>query len=87
LISIINKLDPEIDVEAVLAGGASHLDGDSAVSFGNSQDLDSDVESAALSDKYEWRETSLNAPPGAQKSPLDGMASLPTGRTESGYLG
>ncbi|KAJ5123213.1 hypothetical protein N7448_009310 [Penicillium atrosanguineum] len=87
LVSIIRKLNPGVDVEAALEGTASYLDGDPAVSFVNSQDLESDVESTALSDRFEWREASLASPSGTQKSPLDGMASLPTGRTESGYLG
>lgn len=87
LVSIIHRLNPDIDVEAALDGTASNLEGVSAASFETSQGLDPDVESTALSDRFEWRETSLTSPSGAQKSPLDGMASLPTGRTESGYLG
>ena len=52
-----------------------------------SRDIQHDNESKLLSDRFEWRETPLTSPPGPDPGQLDGMASLPTGNTESGYLG
>lgn len=87
LIAIIHRISPDLDIQAALNGTAGDLEGRSTASLEASHTSDPDVESTALSERFEWRETSLNSPAGPQKAPLDGMASLPTGRTESGYLG
>ncbi|PLB50797.1 hypothetical protein P170DRAFT_446038 [Aspergillus steynii IBT 23096] len=89
LISLISSIKPDIDIAAALNGLTGNSERHSTTSLETSNVLDSDVENTALSDRYEWRETSLTTPLEVQnqKSPLDGMASLPTGDMESGYLG
>lgn len=46
---------------------------------------DSARENAPSADKFEWNESPMTSP--SQTDDLDGMASLPTGITGSGYLG
>lgn len=49
--------------------------------------LESDPESALSLDRFEWSEASNMSPSHAQKDAPDGMAVLPTKRTDAGYLG
>lgn len=86
--AIILRINPDLDIEAALNSVEGIVEGDSTAPFETSHGLLSEVESTTLSrDRFEWREASLTSPSGPQKSPLDGMASLPSERTESGYLG
>ncbi|KAJ5579747.1 uncharacterized protein N7459_005732 [Penicillium hispanicum] len=86
--SIIHRISPDLDIEAALSRAEGILEAGSTASLEASHGLDSEAESTNLSgDRFEWREASLTSPSGPQKSPLDGMASLPSERTESGYLG
>ncbi|KAE8153138.1 fungal-specific transcription factor domain-containing protein [Aspergillus avenaceus] len=84
---LTRKINPDLDIEAPLNRTDDNLEGDSTGPFKSSNGIDSEIESATLpGDRFEWREASLTSPSGPQRSPLDGMASLPSERTESGYL-
>lgn len=86
LISLIQRIDADVDIEAALGEIISNRGVDIEASK-RSQALSLDLENNALSDRLEWNESSLTSPSGAQNVPLDGMASLPSRRAESGYLG
>ena len=87
LVSLIQRIDADVDIEAALGEIISNRGVDIEESAERSQTLALDLENNALSDRLEWNESSLTSPSGAQHVPLDGMASLPSRRAESGYLG
>lgn len=87
LISLLRRLDPDVDIEAALEEITRNRDVDIESFIETSQVSRLDKENDALSDRLEWNEPSLTSPSVVQNVPLDGMASLPSKRAESGYLG
>lgn len=81
---LLQKLNPDVDIERALR---------TVKTPGNSNDSSPEVqrcseparENAPSTDKFEWNESSMTSP--SQTDDLDGMASLPTRTTGSGYLG
>lgn len=87
LASLIQRIDPDVDIEAALEDITSNRGIDIESFTQTSQASRADPENGALSDRLEWNEPSLTSPSAVQNVPLDGMASLPSKRAESGYLG
>lgn len=78
---MLQKLNPDVDIERALRTMAT-----SSESNESSPEVqwrsDPGRENAPSADKFEWNES-----PPSQTDDLDGMASLPTRSTGSGYLG
>ncbi|KAL3470011.1 fungal-specific transcription factor domain-containing protein [Aspergillus californicus] len=78
--SLLRKLNPEVDIENALETIARNPDSPGAPGGELSQDSGLDVESSHSPHRFEWNESSL-------ATDTDGMASLPSRMTDSGYLG
>lgn len=79
LTALLHRLNPDVDLEDTLKTTTISPD-----------DLQGSVlgrMSPASVDEFEWSEASLASPVERRRASLDGMASLPTGSTEAGYLG
>jgi transcriptional regulatory protein GAL4 len=87
LVSLIQRLDPEVDIESLLETILRNPDQNFQISAERSRNLNLDLGHTTVSDKTEWNESSLVPTSQIQDVPLDGMATLPSRRAESGYLG
>ncbi|PYI11264.1 hypothetical protein BO78DRAFT_425782 [Aspergillus sclerotiicarbonarius CBS 121057] len=87
LVALVHKLNPDVDVEEALktlsASGEGRNDNGPAPALPS---LDPARGSPTPSGNFEWNEAPLSSTHLPDKS-LDGMASLPTGESGSGYLG
>lgn len=84
---MIQRLDPDVDIESLLETILRNPDQNFQVSAERSRSLNPDLGNTTLSEQTEWNESSLLSPSQTQDVPLDGMATLPSRRAESGYLG
>jgi hypothetical protein len=87
LISLVHRFNPDIDIQVALDSMIEDAEAKPTVSMERPEGLESDSESAPSLDRFEWSESSTMSPSRVQKDAPDGMALLPTRRTESGYLG
>jgi transcriptional regulatory protein GAL4 len=87
LISLVQRLDPEIDINAALDLITGTGAGEPTASLERPEALESEPERAHLSDRFEWSEVANMSPSHLQKDVPDGMVVLPTERTDAGYLG
>ncbi|KAE8411187.1 fungal-specific transcription factor domain-containing protein [Aspergillus pseudocaelatus] len=78
LTALLHRLNPDVDIEDALKT--------TTISRSALQASDFEGVSPASVDEFEWSEASLGSP-AERRVGLDGMASLPTGSTEAGYLG
>ncbi|PWY78358.1 hypothetical protein BO70DRAFT_430256 [Aspergillus heteromorphus CBS 117.55] len=92
LVALLRKLNPDVDIEEALKTLSSP---DEASNDNDNrrqpppppqQSTAHDRNSPTPPAHFEWNEALLSSSR-AQGNPLDGMASLPAGRSESGYLG
>lgn len=82
LMALLHKLNPDVDIEAALKHEGFEFP------LERLQSADSEIESPASVDRFEWNEAALASPSRSQKECPDGMASLvPSGRAGCGYLG
>ncbi|GAB1199020.1 hypothetical protein APSETT444_008352 [Aspergillus pseudonomiae] len=79
LTALLHRLNPDVNIEDALETTTILPSGLQASAF--------DGVSPASVDEFEWSEASLGSPAQLRRVGLDGMASLPTGSTEAGYLG
>ncbi|BAE56263.1 unnamed protein product [Aspergillus oryzae RIB40] len=79
LTALLHRLNPDVDIEDALKTTTVPPRGLQAAA--------SDGVSSASVDEFEWSESSLGSPGELRRVGLDGMASLPTGSKEAGYLG
>ncbi|KAI9930017.1 hypothetical protein MW887_011827 [Aspergillus wentii] len=82
LMALLHKLNPDVDIEVALKHEGFEFP------LKSLQSADSEIESPASVDRFEWNEAALASPSRSQKECPDGMASLvPSGRAGCGYLG
>ncbi|PWY69029.1 hypothetical protein BO94DRAFT_590608 [Aspergillus sclerotioniger CBS 115572] len=87
LVALIHRLNPNVDIgEAVKTLSASDEGSNDNEPGPALPSLDPTRGSPTPSGNFEWNETPSSSTHLPDRS-LDGMASLPTGRSESGYLG
>ncbi|KAK6823937.1 hypothetical protein RU639_006234 [Aspergillus parasiticus] len=79
LTALLHRLNPDVDIEDALKTTTVPPRGLQAAAY--------DGVNPASVDEFEWSESSLGSPGELRRVGLDGMASLPTGGTEAGYLG
>ncbi|OGM45805.1 hypothetical protein ABOM_005469 [Aspergillus bombycis] len=79
LTALLHRLNPDVDIEDALKTTTIPRSSLHASAF--------DGMSPASVDEFEWTEASLGSPAELRRVGLDGMASLPTGSAEAGYLG
>ncbi|UCK58085.1 hypothetical protein AFCA_000954 [Aspergillus flavus] len=79
LTALLHRLNPDVDIEDALKTTTVPPRGLQTAAF--------DGVSSASVDEFEWSESSLGSPGELRRVGLDGMASLPTGSKEAGYLG
>ncbi|KAB8260192.1 fungal-specific transcription factor domain-containing protein [Aspergillus pseudonomiae] len=79
LTALLHRLNPDVNIEDALETTTILPSGLQASAF--------DGVSPASVDEFEWSEASLGSPAQLRRVGLDGMASLPTGSAEAGYLG
>ncbi|PIG86193.1 hypothetical protein AARAC_006223 [Aspergillus arachidicola] len=79
LTALLHRLNPDVDIEDALKTTSVPPRGLQAAAY--------DGVNPASVDEFEWSESSLGSPGELRRVGLDGMASLPTGGTEAGYLG
>lgn len=87
LISLIQNIDPELDIHAALDSITGNGARETRPPLERPEAIESDQESAPLLDRFEWSEALNVSPSHVQKEAPDGMAVLPTQRTDAGYLG
>jgi hypothetical protein len=87
LISLIQEFDPEIDIHAALDSITGNGAGEPTASLDMPKAIESDTESAPSLERFEWSEASSTSASHVQNEAPDGMAVLPTKRTDAGYLG
>lgn len=78
LTALLQRLNPDVDIEDALKTTTIRRSALQASTF--------EAVSPASVDGFEWSEASLGSP-AERRVGLDGMASLPTGSREAGYLG
>ncbi|KAE8158039.1 fungal-specific transcription factor domain-containing protein [Aspergillus tamarii] len=78
LTALLQRLNPDVDIEDALKTTTIRRSALQASTF--------EAVSPASVDEFEWSEASLGSP-AERRVGLDGMASLPTGSREAGYLG
>lgn len=83
----MRKLDPAIDITRALDSMTGSGVDEPTASLERPEGVESDAESAPSLDRFEWSEPSSMSPSRVRKDTPDGMALLPTKRSESGYLG
>ncbi|KZF25854.1 hypothetical protein L228DRAFT_234985 [Xylona heveae TC161] len=86
LIALIRKLNPEVDIEDALKTVSGTGVPATEVLLERLKSGDSGGESPSSPDRLEWDEASLASSWRVQKEAPDGMASLPSQSTGSGYL-
>jgi transcriptional regulatory protein GAL4 len=87
LVELLRRLNPDIDSEDALRTVESTGTGSPRPSFDRRLSLDRRGQVSEEADRFDWNEDSSIATPQRGQSRPDGMASLPTGNAEAGYLG
>ncbi|KAL3484400.1 fungal-specific transcription factor domain-containing protein [Aspergillus germanicus] len=87
LVELLRRLNPDIDSDEALRGVAPLATGSPRLSVNRRPSLDPRRELSEEADRFDWNEESSIATPHRGQGCPDGMASLPTGSAEVGYLG
>ncbi|KAL2844288.1 fungal-specific transcription factor domain-containing protein [Aspergillus pseudodeflectus] len=87
LVELLRRLNPDIDSEDALRTVALTSTGSPRPSVDRRLSLDRRGQVSEEADRFDWNEDSSIATPHRGQSRPDGMASLPTGNAEAGYLG
>jgi transcriptional regulatory protein GAL4 len=87
LVELLRKLNPDIDSDDALRTVSSPGTGNPRPSADRRRSLNPHWEVSEEADRFDWNEESSIAVPHRGQGHPDGMASLPTGSGESGYLG
>ncbi|KAL4870825.1 fungal-specific transcription factor domain-containing protein [Aspergillus spectabilis] len=90
LVEVLQRLNPAIDIEYALTGRGTPTDTGPVPSFERYQSIDSTPEcpeGLGERDDFEWNEATSASASRRRQGCADGMASLPTEKAESGYLG